>query len=109
MVNIPLVAEPNQSLEISIDDSNYKIELKAIDDNPESDNLFMAISITKDDEQLVLNTRAITGSPLIPYPHLLEGNFFFSTVNETYPNYSRFETDQTLFYASAEEIEVASG
>lgn len=99
MIEIPLQQIPNQKFTMQLDDSLYEITIKLTVN-------VMSVSIVRQNEQIVSNTRAEALAPIIPYLYLEHGNFIFFTIDDEYPNYELFGVTQFLFYFSAEELEV---
>jgi hypothetical protein len=97
MVEIELAPIPNQSFSIRLDDSQYDIAIRET-------NGCMSASITRDNIEIVSNTRIVAGFPIIPYRYLENGNFVITTLNEELPYYTEFGNTQFLIYASQVEL-----
>lgn len=98
MIEIPLSAIPNQSFSIQLDDSIYDIKIKFLIN-------FMAIDLSRNNEVILKGIRLVPGFPVIPFKYLEQGNFILITANGEYPNYNQFGINQSLFYASQNELE----
>lgn len=100
MLQVPLVAIANQSLNVVLDTGEYVLTLR------EANGCMMA-DITRDGAAVVSGARCLPGEPLIPYAYLQSGNFVFSTVNDDLPDWQQFELTQALYYLT--DAEMASG
>ena len=98
MIRINLEAVANQSFNIDLEDSRYKVVLKEA-------NGCMVCDIERDGEILLNGSRCVAGVPLIPYRAYEEGNFIFVTENDMMPYYTEFEITQTLYYLTEEEVQ----
>lgn len=100
MTQVPLDnTQPNQSFGISLNGTEYRISLRALDE-------IMLISIMANGETLITNTKCYANQPVILYPHLSRaGNFIFSTENNNYPYYTDFEKTAFLYYLTPQETE----
>lgn len=99
MVIIPLSSIPNQTFSILLDQSFYNITLKEA-------NGIMVSTIVRDNILIQSGARIVSGFPLIPYKYQEQGNFTFSTLNQEYPYYTKFNTTQVLYFATAAELQV---
>lgn len=97
MNNIPIQAIPNQRFGVRLGGKRFEIVLKGIDD-------FVVVSISIAGVVIVEGWRAVSGSPLIPFKYLEDGNLIFITENEDYPNWRLFNSSQRLVYLTADEI-----
>lgn len=97
MIKIPLLSVPNQSVSIVLEGDFYDLVLKAARD-------VMAMDIVRNSEVLVTGQRLCPDMPLLVYPYLQSGNFYFLTANGEYPYYTEFNTTQSLIYLSAAEV-----
>lgn len=93
---IPIVALPNQSISVRVDDSRYDIKLK------ETRGVMMC-DITRDDEVLLSGARIVAGTPILLYDYLEQGNFFIMTDGDELPEWSKFGITQSLIYLTAAE------
>lgn len=98
MIELPIQAIPNQTMTIRLSDDFYSISIKEIDG-------LMSMTIVRNDVVIVSNQRLMANYPIIPYEYLENGNFIFLTSNNEYPYYDRFNIDQSLLFASQEELE----
>lgn len=105
MINIPLQAIPNQSLSIQLNDNNVDLRLHTCDNNPGTQSHIVTITITINEILIVQNVRIVPLTALIGYQYLENGNFYFVTENDEYPDYNLFGVNQYLIYASADELE----
>ena len=108
MIEIILSMNPNQSFSIQLGGHQYDFSVRSINANNVDGVGIMTVSIARDNIQIVRNTRAIPFFPVIPYQYLEEGegNFFFATLNNEYPNYMQFGITQSLLYLLDSELEV---
>ena len=97
MINVPLDIIPNQSLEMRLDNNRYALTLKET-------NGCMSVTISRNDVEILSNSRCVAGAPLIPYAYLEAGNFAFITENDDLPYYTKFNSSQTLVYATIAEL-----
>jgi hypothetical protein len=122
MIDIPILAIPNQSFSIQLDSNfipgqtntqnlvNFNIRIHSCDSNPTSiGTAIMSVSIEVNSGAipiiLVDNVRASSSGTLIGYSYLeIYGDFLFTTDNDEYPNYNQFSITQFLTYVSAAEI-----
>lgn len=107
MLEINLNNNPNQSFSIQLETHQYDFLVKSINPNNVNGAGVMAVSIARDSVQIVSNTRAMPLFPLIPYRYLEQGqgNFFFITLMNSYPDYNQFGITQSLLYLSETELE----
>lgn len=108
MIEISLSQTPNQSFSIQLNSHQYDMTIRSVNANDILGVGIMAIDILKDNVAIVTGNRCNPFSPLIPYNYLEngEGNFFFFTLNNEYPNYTQFGITQALLYLSPTELEV---
>lgn len=98
MRSIPLQATANQSISITVERNRWDITIKAAVDS-------MIVDLRLNDQVIVRGLRIIPNQPMIPYRYLSTvGNFILLTVDDALPDWRRFDTDQELIYATAEEI-----
>lgn len=95
---ISIDAIANQSFTIVQDEQRYDFVIKETRGS-------MSVSIARDSVELVSNIRMVNGTPLLPYKHLMEGNFFLVTEEDEYPYYTQFGITQQLIYLTVAEIE----
>lgn len=96
---IPLTATPNQAFTLTIDSVRWSLTVKET-------RGVMAVSVSRNDELILSNTRALAGEAIIPYRYLQTGNFVFITVGGAFPHWSEFGLSQILVYLSSEEMGV---
>lgn len=114
MIEIPLQAIPNQTLSVQLDGNQYDIKIAATmstttDNGLLADDVLMCVDITRNNVAIVSGFRAVAGFPIIPYQYLEAGNFAFVTADGDYPDYRKFNVDQSLIYASESELETIRG
>lgn len=103
MRNVPLQATANQAISITVDRNRWDITVKAAIDS-------MVVDLRLNDQVIVRGLRIMPNQPMIPYRYLSTvGNFILLTADDALPDWRRFETDQELVYATAEEIESYGG
>lgn len=98
MIQLPIVAIPNQSFTAVLESQSYDITLKDC-------NGAMCCSVARNNVTIVSNTRILPFAPIIPYEYLENGNLFLSTLNDDLPDYTAFGVTQNLYYASLAEME----
>lgn len=97
MLLIPVATVPNQSFSIVLDGNQYDMSLYVI-------NNVSAIDIKRNNVDILLGSRIVPNSPVIPYRYLENGNFVFITENGDYPIYTQYGITQFLFYFSQTEL-----
>lgn len=102
MRNIPIIATPNQSLSIRVDDTRLVLRLK------EARGVMVA-DLERDGETVILGTRVLAGEPIIPYRYLEDGNFLLLTIDDALPDWTVFGASQTLVYMTAAEVDAIHG
>jgi hypothetical protein len=98
---IPLLAIPNRTFTITLDQVNYKITLRTI-----GVQTYVTINMNSADTNVVDGILALSNRPILPYEYLESpgGNFAFYTPNDEYPYYEQFGTTHNLLYASVAEL-----
>lgn len=97
MREIPLNPVPNQRLQITVDDNRWDLTIKVARN-------MMVCDIRRNDEVVMLATRATTDAPLIPYYHLASaGNFAFITERDALPWYEEFGKTQSLVFWGSDD------
>lgn len=96
-VGVPIESIPAQSLSIVLDGNLYQLTLRQVQG-------CMAVSITRNGVDILDNARAASASPIIPAKYQEAGNFMFLTANNQLPNYTLFNTSQSLLYFTAAEL-----
>lgn len=95
---IPLKALPNQSLSVVIDGTRWDLNIKVA-------NSLMIADVYRDDVALILGTRILSGTPILPYEYLMtKGNFLMVMDDESLSDWTKFETTQTLYFLSPDDI-----
>lgn len=96
---IELEAVPNQSFVVYMEGSRYELIVKETNLNA------MAVTIFRNGSILLNGMRCVTGTPLIPYEYMEDGNFAFITENGEFPNWEKFGRTQFLVYLTRAEVE----
>ena len=97
MLEIPIVAQPNQEFSIEIGSNLYDFSIKLIVQ-------CLAISISRNNISLISNFRILGNQPILPYRFLYDGNFFLNTENNEIAIWSELGISQKLYYLSNNEI-----
>lgn len=100
MVEIPIIAVPNQTFSVQLEDSIYQITLRFVIN-------FIIADIIRDTETVITGIRVMPNAKIIPFRYLEKGNFFLLTANRNYPDYNQFGITQFLVYATEDELEAA--
>lgn len=102
MIQIPIEAVPNQSFSAQLDGRRFALRLKEC-------NGGMVADVAIDGLQVLLASRLVAGTPVIPYGYLETGNLVLITDGEALPDYEQFGITQLLVYLTAAEIAVLRG
>lgn len=97
MILVPIAAVPNQTFTISLDSNQYEISIFIATN-------VMAMDIIRNNIPIIMGQRVVANYPIIPYRYLEDGNFFFTSENGDYPNYTQFNVTQQLIYVSQAEL-----
>lgn len=97
MIDISLQNIPNQSFTFTADDTSFKVTLKTTNDRTIADFII-------NDTIKIDGVRVMPNKPIIPYPYLEYGNFFFVSNGESYPFYADFGITQNLVYLTPAEM-----
>lgn len=98
MQTIPLRAMPNQSLSFTLDGNRWEVTVKQAVE-------IMIANVTINDDVIILGAQLLPGTPVLPYPYLMNfGNLILIVENEQLSDWRRFETDQTLVYVNAADM-----
>jgi len=97
MIDINLKAVPNQTTSMNVDGLAFGITINSAE--------FMVADISIDDVIVSRSVRCLPARPLIPYPYLENGNFYFITKDGEVPNWHKFGISQFLVYATPSEVE----
>ena len=65
----------------------------------------MCCDLTINNIAVLSGMRLVSGSPIIPYEYLQNGNFFLITLNDELPFYDQFNATQFLIFYTEAEIE----
>lgn len=107
MINIPLQVLPNQQFTIQLDQTSYDLSINTCDTGNAQ---IMAATLLINNVLILSGIRLVTGTPIIPYFYLANGNFVFLTSNDELPDYNQFGITQYLIYASEVELQqIAAG
>lgn len=107
MINIPLQAIPNQSLSIQLDNINFDLRIFTCDNTPQTPGSSVTtITIAANEAIIIQNVKMVPAAALINYQYLEQGNFYFLSENDDYPDYTLFGISQYLVYATQDELEV---
>lgn len=98
MIQLPIVAIPNQSFTAVLENESYDITLTAC-------NGAMCCSVARNNVPVISNVRILPFQPIIPYQYLENGNLFITTLNDDVVDFTAFGVTQNLFYASVAEME----
>lgn len=99
MINIPLTAIPSQSLSILLNNEQYGIRIH------DCGNGVMSIDIVINNVPLLTGIRLVSNYPIIVSEYMQNGNFILQTINDEYPDWTRFGVTQYLIFANPSEIE----
>jgi len=95
---VPISSTPNQSFSVQLDGNRWDFTIKQAVSS-------MIANITLNDEIILMGSRIVAGTPLIPHEDLQgSGNFMLLTEDEEMPYWERFGVDQQLIYGSFEEL-----
>lgn len=101
---IPLIIEPNQSLNITLGGDNYNIKLNDVNNNDDEIDVLMTSTIQRNNVDIISGFRMLAGEPLIPFRYLENGNFVFFTNNDEFPDYRQFGITQFLYFFDEDEL-----
>lgn len=98
MQEIELNSTPNQSLGVTLNGINYKLNIKLFDDV-----LYMTVYAAN--VLLCSGVRAMPNQVVIPYPYLTDGgNFFWYCSDGEYPDWNKFNNRHKLLWLTDAEI-----
>lgn len=99
MIDIPLQAVANQQLSIPLEDARYVLTIKEA-------NGGMVMSVTRDGELIVSNTRIVADQLVLPYAYLHPGagNFLMSTQDAELVYWDKFGLTQFMAYITVDEL-----
>lgn len=104
MIQIPLQNNANQTATIILDNGFFAINLRAV--NNGAQNLVL-ISISLNNTPLIVNQVLTSGTLILDYLYLFNGNFMLLTNDDENPDYTKFGDSQVLIYISNEELQQA--
>ncbi len=88
---------PNQELSVRLGGRRFVLRIK------EAAGVMVA-DVIVDGETVLLASRIVAGTPIIPYRYLEAGNLLLLTDGGQLPDYAQFGITQTLVFLSAAEI-----
>ena len=97
MIQVPIEAVPNQSFSAQLDGRRFALRIKEC-------NGGMVADVAIDGITVLLASRLVAGTPVIPYRYLEAGNLILTTDGEALPDYEQFGVTQLLVYLTAAEI-----
>lgn len=90
---------PNQIFNIVLNDVDYRIQVKTIQD-------LTFISVWVGGEVLFYNQICVPNGFVNPYNYLSQnGKLFFRCLDNEYPNYRQFSNTQWLYFLTPKEVE----
>ncbi len=95
IINIQPIA--NQSFTTVLNAKRYDFTIKETRGS-------MSITVIRDNIVLASGLRVVPDTPILPYPYLMDGNFFLLTENQEYPDYRQFGITQQLIYLTPAEV-----
>lgn len=99
MYAIPLQNVPNQSFNIVLNDENYRLDVRTIQD-------FTYISAWINDELLFYNQLCTPNNWVNPYNYVsVNGKLYFRCLDNEYPIYTQFGNTQQLLFLTPAEVE----
>jgi hypothetical protein len=99
LIDINLTPIPNQSVSVKLEESLYTLVVKET-------RGVMSFDLIRDNVPVLLGSRMLPNSPLVPYRYLEAGNFVMVCDDDEYPDYRLFGDTQSLVYVTAAELEV---
>jgi hypothetical protein len=102
MIIVPIAALPNQTFDILLDNNDWEFALYTLNEF----NL-MAVDVSLNGTLILSGQRVNSSQFIVPYDYLApnDGNFFFVTINDEYPDYTKFNLSQQLLYVTVAEFE----
>lgn len=97
MQNIDIQNIPNQEFNVVLDDNQWDITIKTVNDN-------IAVTLVLNGVLVIENLRAVAYQRIIPSQYKESGNFSFITLNQEIVDYRNFGITQNLIYFSANEL-----
>lgn len=97
---IDLSATPNQSLNVTLDNLRYTIDLRTLPGGT------VVATISRDGVVVMAGHRVVPNRFLFPYAYMRGpgGNFMLMTDGQTLPDWRLFGTSHVLLYYSAAEL-----
>ena len=100
MIEISIIASPNQGFTTKTQDG-FLWSVAIYESNG-----CMCADVSKNGVQILAGQRIVAGTPLIPYSHLVEGNFILLTMDGALPWWQEFGSSQQLYYLTAADVPV---
>lgn len=98
---IDIAQVPGQSFSVTLEGVRWDVRIKQAATS-------MIADLSADGVTLVSGQRIVAGTPIIPYQYLAgDGNFLIMTENDDLTNWELFGVNQTLIYATFDEISAA--
>jgi len=104
MIQIPLQNNANQTATIILDNGFFAITLRTV--NNGAKNLVL-ISISLNNTPLIINQVLTSGTLILGYLYLFNGNFMLLANDDENPDYTKFGDSQVLIYISNKELRQA--
>ena len=98
MIQIALQAVPNQSLTYENGDDRYDLVIR------DNDGI-VTVDVTRNNEVIILGSRAMPSGAIIPSRYLESGNFTIITDQDQYPVHTEFGVSQRLVFLLPSELE----
>lgn len=99
MMMIPLQNIPNQVFDITLNDVDYRIAVRTIQD-------LTLLSVWENGEVLFYNQLCAPNAFVNPYNYVSKnGKLYFKCLDDEYPNYKLFGNTQQLYFLTADEVE----
>jgi hypothetical protein len=96
MIDIAIKSLSNQKVSVTINDIDFEITIKSTGG--------VVADIMMDNVVVLQGVKCLPNMPIIPYQYFENGNFFFVTENEEYPDYTKFNVSQSLVYLTPDEM-----
>lgn len=94
---LPINAIANQQLSVILDNNQWDIIIRDV-------NGAIAVTLTKNSEQIVLAARAVAGMRILQSKYQQDGNFAIISNDQGIPDYTQFGISQFLVYISPAEL-----
>ena len=97
MREIPLAPIPDQSFQIRLTQTLYNMRIFLA-------NNVMCCDLSINAIPILSSQRIVSGSLIIPYKYLENGNFIITTLNDELPNYQQFGATQFLIFYTPDDL-----